>query len=212
MVVSKYAQFTNISNFIHQLVSFFHLASNPYWDWLWDNKKSSTDQIVKWFENPDSELSFNRMTCITENDVILGGIIALSGNELRQCRRNDFFTLFNFARQQADSSAIILRIKYAHQFFPNVSDDEYYLSRIGVQNGNRGQGVGKRLLQTYLQLGEKKGFTKFRLDVATDNIRAIRLYTSAGFTISNISAVAEIPFRYYSMALTINNLKSIYEK
>lgn len=50
-----------------------------------------------------------------------------------------------------------------------------------VKKEKRGQGVGERLFQTFLNEGEKSGLTAFTLEVRVSNERAIRLYEKCGF-------------------------------
>jgi ribosomal protein S18 acetylase RimI-like enzyme len=57
---------------------------------------------------------------------------------------------------------------------------------IGVLSAYRGMGVGKSLLQTTLAAARKRGLTRIELFVRADNVRARRLYESAGFGIEGV--------------------------
>lgn len=52
---------------------------------------------------------------------------------------------------------------------------------MGVLASHRGQGVGRRLLQTCLAKARDKGITRVELEARADNIAAIRLYEQFGF-------------------------------
>jgi ribosomal protein S18 acetylase RimI-like enzyme len=45
----------------------------------------------------------------------------------------------------------------------------------------RGKGVGRRLLQAVIEIGEQKNGNRITLEVRTDNLAAQRLYQSMGF-------------------------------
>jgi ribosomal protein S18 acetylase RimI-like enzyme len=176
-------------------------ASNPYWDWLWGSASEALAQLKAWLERPSSEISVNRILCIADSHDILGGFIALSGRELQQCRRADFLVLLNYARRN-HCEELMAKIRKANQLFSTVLEDEYYLSRIGVQPCARGKGLGKELMKAYLDNGTAKGFQRFRLDVDASNVQAIHLYEASGFTTGSIAKALDVPFRYCSMTAT----------
>jgi len=178
--------------------SLIHDASNPYWDWLWGSASEALAQLRAWFDRPNSEISVNRILCIADGQRILGGLIALSGRELQQCRRADFLMLMQYSRRN-HCEGLMARMRQASQIFSTVSEDEYYLSRIGVMPYAQGRGLGKQLMKEYIDNGTANGFKRFRLDVAISNLQAIRLYEASGFTISSVAEVIDVPFRYCSM-------------
>jgi ribosomal-protein-alanine N-acetyltransferase len=58
--------------------------------------------------------------------------------------------------------------------------DEAHLLNIGVDKRYQGQGLGKFLLQSMMQLAQRLGGQHFFLEVRTSNHIAIRLYESLG--------------------------------
>ncbi|WP_156591080.1 GNAT family N-acetyltransferase [Agrobacterium vitis] len=52
---------------------------------------------------------------------------------------------------------------------------------MGIVDGYRGAGLGKRLIETTLAASWEIGLHRVELDVHADNTRAIRLYESVGF-------------------------------
>src|SRR5690606_24820692 len=52
---------------------------------------------------------------------------------------------------------------------------------MGVAASRRGQGVGRRLLQTALESATELGITRVELDVFASNVAAIGLYQAIGF-------------------------------
>jgi ribosomal protein S18 acetylase RimI-like enzyme len=183
--------------------SWLHDASNPYWDWLWGSETEALAQLRAWLDRPGSEIFVNRIRCISDSHDILGGYIALGGQELQQCRKADFLSLVNHARRSR-SEALMLKMDKAKNLFSAVTEDEFYLSRIGVERGARGRGIGKQLMKAYIDSGTAKGFRQFRLDVDASNLAAIQLYRAFGFNVGKVAKVPGVPFQYCSMTVTID--------
>lgn len=60
------------------------------------------------------------------------------------------------------------------------------INQVAVHETKRGLGIGKRLLQDFLQEGEKIGLNSFTLEVRVSNRAAIRLYESCGFSVEGV--------------------------
>jgi len=178
--------------------SWIHDAGNPYWEWLWGSSDEARRQLAVWLTRPSSELSRERAVLVAEAGRVLGGYLALGGRELRGCRKADFLELFQCARR-APGSGLEARLRQAAGLFAEVSDDEFYLSRLGLLPAARGRGLGRLLVQAWLDAGEARGFRRFRLDVAVDNVAAIRLYEAAGLARGPDAGSADLPFRYCAM-------------
>ena len=54
---------------------------------------------------------------------------------------------------------------------------------MGVVDDHRGKGIGEALIRAALTAAQGKGFDTIRLDVRTDNERAVKLYEKVGFRI-----------------------------
>jgi ribosomal-protein-alanine N-acetyltransferase len=66
-----------------------------------------------------------------------------------------------------------------------AGDDEELLTITVVPEAS-GQGYGRRLLACLLDAAQQRGAKRLLLEVRQSNTRAIRLYTSAGFTIDGM--------------------------
>ena len=62
-----------------------------------------------------------------------------------------------------------------------MSDGEAEILSIGVTLDRQRQGVGKRLLQRFLDYGASRNMAKAVLEVAEDNVPALGLYRNFGF-------------------------------
>jgi ribosomal protein S18 acetylase RimI-like enzyme len=64
------------------------------------------------------------------------------------------------------------------------SKGELYLSHFGVDETQRGRGIGRKMLQHKIAAARQQGFRAFGLDVATTNPRAEALYRGVGLEIT----------------------------
>ena len=55
------------------------------------------------------------------------------------------------------------------------------LSRIAVKKARRGEGLGRKLLQTAIAAAKERGAEQMFLEVRVSNLTAIKLYESTGF-------------------------------
>lgn len=59
--------------------------------------------------------------------------------------------------------------------------DEGDINQVAVRKDKRGLGIGRKLLQDFMQKGQERGITAYTLEVRVSNLPAIRLYESCGF-------------------------------
>lgn len=59
--------------------------------------------------------------------------------------------------------------------------DEGSINQVAVRADKRGLGIGKRLLQEFMQKGWEIGIRSYTLEVRVGNLSAIGLYESCGF-------------------------------
>jgi ribosomal protein S18 acetylase RimI-like enzyme len=83
--------------------------------------------------------------------------------------------------------------------FPPVADDEYYLTKMGLDAPYQGQGLGHALVQQYLAQGKAQNYARYRLDVHADNQPAVRCYLAAGFKVLSSSESRDGRLRYHAM-------------
>jgi ribosomal protein S18 acetylase RimI-like enzyme len=76
---------------------------------------------------------------------------------------------------------LIERVANLSGLFLPVADDEYYLSKVGLDPRLLGRKLGHSLVERYVEEGRIPGYKRYRLDVHVENEAAIRSYCSAGF-------------------------------
>ena len=75
------------------------------------------------------------------------------------------------------------------------------LTYIGVTSGQRGKGLGKKLLHAFLEASRKNGYRSVVLSVEKENLPAIAMYETAGFRI--IKTFSEGRYQRHRMELTL---------
>ena len=59
--------------------------------------------------------------------------------------------------------------------------DEGNITQVAVREDMRGQGIGRKLLQDFMQKGKRNGVNAYTLEVRVSNQKAIALYEACGF-------------------------------
>lgn len=64
--------------------------------------------------------------------------------------------------------------------------DEAHITNIAVKKGERGRGIGKFLMSELLARAKMLGVKSVTLEVRSDNIPALNMYESFGFTVEGV--------------------------
>jgi ribosomal protein S18 acetylase RimI-like enzyme len=176
-------------------------AGNPYYDMLFGSSETTATTLNAWMRRASSEVSIRRVQFLLCDSEIAGGFIALSGIELREARRADAMALLQSVRA-TDRPGLITRLANLSSLFSPVNDDDYYLSKVAVAPPFRGRRLGRVLVERYIAEGSSHGYSRYRLDVHTDNQAAVQCYRAAGFEISSRTESKDGSLKYYSMTYT----------
>ena len=82
-----------------------------------------------------------------------------------------------------------------------VKNDAIELTYIGVSSDQRGTGLGKKLLNAFIEASRLSGYRSVVLSVEIENLPAITLYETTGFTI--IKTFSEGRYQRHRMELTL---------
>ena len=175
-LVRQLADLPDADRYIQRTLPWVHEAGNPYFDWLFGGAAAAHAVLNAWMSRPSSEVSVRRISILMSPTDASGGFLALSGDELARARRAD-----TLATLKEQVPGLRDRLAAARGLFSPVEPDEFYLSKIGVALEFRSTGMGRKLIQEYLDSGRSAGFRRFRLNVSADNDRAVALYRAAGF-------------------------------
>jgi ribosomal protein S18 acetylase RimI-like enzyme len=82
-----------------------------------------------------------------------------------------------------------------------IKNDAIELTYIGVSSNKRGMGVGRKLLNAFIESSRSKGYHSVILNVEKENSPAITLYEAAGFKI--VKTFSEGRYQRHRMELTL---------
>lgn len=82
-----------------------------------------------------------------------------------------------------------------------LKDGAIELTYIGVRPEQKGQGLGKELLNSFIEASRLKGYRSVVLSVEKENSRAVSLYQKAGFKV--IKTFTEGRYQRHRMELTL---------
>ena len=82
-----------------------------------------------------------------------------------------------------------------------LEKDTVELTYIGVSSTERGRGVGKKLLNSFIEASRSKGYRSVVLSVEKENLPAISLYEKEGFKV--VSTFSEGRYQRHRMELTL---------
>ena len=78
-----------------------------------------------------------------------------------------------------DGPAGVCQLRYRLSVW--TTTDDCWLEGLFVDDGARGTGLGRALIETAFERARARGCARVQLDVAEDNTRAIAVYHAAGF-------------------------------
>lgn len=195
----QFAMDTNApESFAEHALPWVFEAGNPYFNALFGSADVARQSIDSWLRRPTSEVAVWRTLFLMAGDIFVGGFIAMSGGDLKKARRGDSLALMRSASGELREQ-LLHRLENLAGLFPVVSDDEFYLSKVGLAPEFRGKGLGRTLVQRYIEEGARRGHARFRLDVCAGNEAAIGCYLSSGFVISQRSTSRDGAMQYLSM-------------
>lgn len=182
-----------------ELVSLLLEAARPYACTLYGDEPTALSVFAAAAASSSCDVSFGRTRVLMDGEALLGCYAAVPGDELPACRRAE---LIEALRQAGPGGAAALHARLAAlgTLLPPVSPDEFYLSKVAVRFEARGCGLGRRLLGDFLEQGRRRGFRRFRLDVAQGNLAARRLYEQSGFRVVEERSSRSGALSYLSMS------------
>jgi ribosomal protein S18 acetylase RimI-like enzyme len=184
------------------LVDWIHEAGNPYYDWLFDGPATARSALTSCVCSATSEISAELVTTLVDaTGRMLGGYVGLDGAELQHRRQQDTLAFLR-AVPQHDRPGLMRRMRAGRALFPPVAAEDQYLSKIGVRPDARGMGVGRYLVERFIELAASDGRQRVRLDVHAANTPAVTLYRSIGFRVVRESRSDEAEMSYLAMELT----------
>ena len=181
-----------------RLVSLVVDAAQPYARALYGEDGVAAEVFAAAMARPAAEIAIERTRVLMEGGELRGCYVALPGGEVRAGRRQELLEALRLLGSARIAGMRQRLVELAGLFAP-VADDEFYLSKLAVEPAARGRGLGRVLLQHYVERGQQLGFRRFRLDVSADNTAARALYAHAGFEVAEKRRCHPFDLTYLAM-------------
>ena len=194
---------SDTERYIAEALPWVHEAGNPYFDWIFGGPEAALDNLEAWMKRPSSEVSIQRTRILLQGDRVVGGFLALGGEDLQRCIKADTLALLSAVKGEA-RRALLQRMAAVRDLFPRVAADEFYLSKMGVASDLRQRGVGRQVVKEFIAAGLGAKFRRFRLNVHQGNVPALALYRSSGFHVVHQSTSSQAKMTYLSMLREID--------
>jgi ribosomal protein S18 acetylase RimI-like enzyme len=159
--------------------------------------------IATAFAQPDHDLSYQNVTFVERDNVIVGMV---SGYTAAQHRRSSRQPLKQAAGRRNLRMRIVLTLfAPLMRIIDSIADGDFYLQAIGVDKELRGDGIGSVLMDSFEERARASGSTHLSLDVSAKNEGACRFYERRGMTVES-QWPKRLPMpglRFYRMAKTL---------
>lgn len=147
--------------------------------WLYGGDERASAVISSAVRRPTSEFASTRAVLLLRGGRPVGGYVAMPGSTLLRCRAADTRHLIA-PLGSSERQELVGRLR-AVAAMQAVRADEYYLSKLWVEEEHRGRGFGRALLERVLAAAARSSCRSCRLEVALQNRPALSLYRSMGF-------------------------------
>jgi len=131
------------------------------------------DLFLHFFRIPDNQYSYQNTWVYDQEGEILGSLNAYDGGKLEMLRA-PFLNYLKATKRIIKPNAEL-----------ETEPGEFYLDTVSVHPITQGKGIGRQLMVTAISEAKDRGYTKVALLVEPENLKAVKLYQSIGFTIHN---------------------------
>jgi len=173
-------------------------AGRNYFDWIFGGHEFAKANLCNWLMRPSSEFAMSKVRlCFVESQVV-GGFIAMGGNDLVESRRADILNIFKETRKE-ERKMLAYRLAALRIDTPPAHANEYFLSAMGVLPEFRGRGLGREILSEFVTSGSKLGYYRYKLNVESNNSAAMHLYCAFGFSVVGETVYPQLATRLLTM-------------
>lgn len=138
--------------------------------------------IAASYLEPGHDLSHEHVTFAVRGRQIVGMACGYTAEEHRRSS-DDALTRAAGTARSLRMAVIAFLGRPVLRFLDHVSNGDFYLQAVAVDDDQRGQGIGSLLIDHMEATARAEGCSRIVLDVAADNDGARRLYESRGMTV-----------------------------
>jgi GNAT superfamily N-acetyltransferase len=176
------------------------LETDPTLTWFYGGAEAAARHVGEMVRRPTSELSLRHAVVLWRGDRPAGMYLALPQAELEASLLPDARAMLQ-RLERHERPVVIQKLAALRGFGRPVGAGEFFLSKLVIGRESRGLGLGRLLLEAFLDTGRGRGFKRFSLRVLTGNALARRLYESVGFADDGVVAHPEPALSMFSMVL-----------
>jgi len=129
---------------------------------------------------PNHDLSYETAVFAEVEGKLVGMVSGFSAEQYQRFRKDVLNQVAGRSRFRI--SLIFALLSPMMRFLHTYDDGDFYVEFLAVNEAQRGQGIGFKLMQAIEERAQACGATQLAIDVARRNKGAHRLYERAGFT------------------------------
>ncbi len=135
------------------------------------------------FAQPDHDLSYQHVTFVERDNVIVGMVAGYTAEQHRRSSRQPL----KRAAGRLNLRMRIVQILFAPvmRIIDSIADGDFYVQFIAVDKDLRGDGVGSVLMDSAEEQALASGSARLSLDVSAKNEGARRFYEHRGMTVES---------------------------
>ncbi|WP_413824708.1 MULTISPECIES: GNAT family N-acetyltransferase [unclassified Methanobrevibacter] len=111
------------------------------------------------------------------------GMVKISKGETHNLIQDSLFLFKNLRFSEASKLSYISFLD--RLVLSKVNNDDLYIGEIAINPENRGQGLGKLVINKIIKYAKNEGYKRVVLDADFRNLGALKLYESLGFSVFN---------------------------
>ena len=111
------------------------------------------------------------------------GMVKISKGETHNLIQDSLFLFKNLRFSEASKLSYISFLD--RLVLSKVNNNDLYIGEIAINPKNRGQGLGKLVINKIIKYAKNEGYKRVVLDADFRNLGALKLYESLGFSVFN---------------------------
>ena len=111
------------------------------------------------------------------------GMVKISKGETHNLIQDSLFLFKNLRFSEASKLSYISLLDSL--VLSKVNNNDLYIGEIAINPKNRGQGLGKLVINKIIKYAKNEGYKRVVLDADFRNLGALKLYESLGFSVFN---------------------------
>jgi len=145
--------------------------------------RRAVDIIATAFIQPDHDLSYQYVTFVERDEVVVGMVSGYTAEQHNLSSNN----ILEKAAGQYNLRFIVISTIFSPllRIIDTIADNDFYLQAIAVDKKNRGNGIGSTLIDFIEDFARVEGSKRLSLDVSATNENARKIYEHYGMIVES---------------------------